>query len=151
MKEILNKMNDLVSALDIKIVEFDKKNIELDKIIDMNNNLVEKNKERSASLDDREKKVAHVENIVRISEESKARLNTVNDIAIENTKVLKQISVEKEALSKENERLQGMIALYRSKNESLVEEKKKLEEDRKEMRSKILQELSTIGKALKNV
>lgn len=151
MKEIIKKMNDLVSALDSKVEEFDKKNKELDKTIDLNNGLVEKNKERSASLDDREKKIAHVENIVRISEESKTRLNTVNDIAIENTKVLKQISVEREALSKENERLQGMIALYRSKNEALVREKASLEEDRKEMRSKILEELSTIGKALKNV
>lgn len=151
MKEILEKMNSLVLTLDSKVEEFDKKNKELDKIIDLNNSLVEKNKERSTSLDERENKIAHIENIVKISEESKERLNTVNDIAIENNKVLKQISVEKEAISKENERLQGMITLYRSKNEALVKEKAKLEEDRKEMRSKILEELSTIGKALKNV
>ena len=151
MKDIINKMNDLVSALDKKILEFDKKNLELDKIIDMNNSLVEKNKEQSESLDRREKKIAQIENIVKISDESKERLTAVNDISVENNKVLKQIAVEKDALFKEAERLQSMIALYRSKNESLEKERAKLEDDRKEMRSKILEELSNIGKALKNV
>lgn len=151
MKDILNKMTELVSDLDAKILEFDKKNKELDKVIEFNNNLYEQNQKKSAFLDSREKDISHVENIIEISEQSKDRLNTVQNISIENNKVLKQIEAEKDALAKESDRLQSMISLYRSKNEALVKEKAKLEEDRKEMRSKILEELSTIGKALKNV
>lgn len=144
MLNLVEKIKDLVSSLESKISSVDVKEKELDVLIANNKELYNKNINYLSELSAREKKVFTVEDVARVSEESKERLKQANNVKVENDKKFKELIDIEEKLKVKDEELQKMIALYRSKNQSLEEEKVQLEKDRKEMRVKIIEDLKKL-------
>lgn len=144
MLNLVDKIKDLVLALESKISDVNAKEQGLDELVAKNKELYNKNMDYSSELSAREKRVSHIEDVARVSEESKERLKQANNIKIDNDKKHKELLDIENNLKAKNEELQKMISLYRSKNQSLEEEKVQLEKDRKEMRIKIIEDLKKL-------
>lgn len=144
MLNLVEKIKDLVSALESKISSVDIKEKELSVLILENKELYNKNMNYLSEISVREKRVSHIEDVARVSEESKERLKQANNVKVENDKKYKELLDIEENLKVKNEELQKMIVLYRAKNQNLEDEKVQLEKDRKEMRVKIIEDLKKL-------
>jgi len=144
MKEVMAKIDELVWLLEKKIAECSKKEEQLSSMFKSFKADEEKLIIREKDLDVREDAIKFIEDAARVMDEAKAKLAFASDVKRENEKAFAEIEAGKKSNKDLDEKLQTLIALYRAKNASLEEEKVQLAKDRKEMRSKILEELKNL-------
>lgn len=96
------------------------------------------------ALAERELAVKQVESLVAIDAASKARLAKANEQKIENEKASEALAEREEALEEREAELKSLIEVYKTKSINVDAMKVKLEEDRKNMRIQIIEELKNL-------
>jgi len=144
MKEIADKLNNLVAVLEHKIANND----EMSKELSLESSLIKESKSKNEAKENeliaREKNIKNIEDVVLLSNQAKERLAESNKINKETQFSLEKIKADRNSILLKEEELKKMVALYRAKNESLEKEKVQLEIDRKEMRVKIIEDLKKL-------
>jgi hypothetical protein len=144
MQDVIERLKGLCLLLEQKISENDSKAKQLSVELSLAKEATAQNNKKADELIAREDAVSDIEDIILLSDESKARLNDANKVRSENIKEAERLSLEKKEIEKKNEELKNTMSLYRAKNASLEAEKVQLEIDRKEMRAKILEDLKKL-------
>jgi hypothetical protein len=144
MQDVIERLKGLCLLLEQKISENDSKTKQLSVELSLARESTAKNNIKAEELIAREDAVSDIEDIILLSDESKARLNDANKVRSENIKEAERLALEKKEIEKKSEEFKSLMALYREKNASLEAEKVQLEIDRKEMRAKILEDLKKL-------
>jgi hypothetical protein len=144
MHEVTGKLNELLALLQTKIAENEALSKQLTHELGLAKADSAKNSAKADELNKRAKEITDVEDVIKVSEEAKAKLAEANRVKVENIKVTAALGEAKLFVEKTRDELNNLISIYKKKNESLEAEKVQLEIDRKDMRAKILEDLKKL-------
>lgn len=144
MKDVIIKLDELIDLLQKKIAEASETSKDLQIQLSLSKEQIKKNNIKAEELEAREKGIALVEGVVKLSEQTKKDLLIVNELRSENLRISSENSATKKNLEDKEKELKDLVALYRAKNASLEAEKVQLEKDRKDMRAKVLEDLKKL-------
>lgn len=141
MNEVMEKLNELIVMLQNKIIYVDtivnnnlKKQAELDSL--MKNQI-----QIDESLKVREAGIAEVESAMEVRDEARNKLNRATEQALINARDLKAMIDLKNEVEKKDKDVKELIAVYKSKLAAIDAQKIALDEEKKNLRKVILDEI----------
>jgi len=141
MKDLLKKAEDLYDLLCKKNEEADKKLADIKKRENDLECLSKSSNARANDLSARERIIKKYEAFDREVEDLKSKKKECSYAENENSRKEKELGLLQEGLLKKEEEIESMRELFKTKNKNMDDLKKKLEEDKKKMREKVLEEI----------
>lgn len=139
MEQIINDLKSALAKMNEKADMFSKSSAEADFVIADLRKQMKLVSDREIAVAGKEKFYSEYDAVEKIRADVKAEKNALAKAKLDFEAEKKSVASDKESVKSEKETLSKTIAMYKQKIENCDKEVKKLEEDRKQLEAKIIE------------
>lgn len=144
MNELIEKFKALIADAERVINDNDNRAKHLIHEASLVKASADANEARAAELSEREKAIAKIENVMLIEAESKQRADKARELMVKNDEKVAELALLQDEIEAKQDELDELISVYKAKDKALEAARVQLEEDRKNMRMQIIDELKNL-------